>query len=66
MEKRQPTMRKILKFCLTTNKGLVTEFAGRKLGTSPWFKKARSIGEKVVRAQGEKEDFSWERVKIKS
>jgi len=38
-----------------TNKGLVTEFEARELGTNPRFKKPRSIGEKVEEAQGQKE-----------
>jgi len=48
-----------------TNKGLVTEFEERKLGTNPRFKKARSIGEKVVRARRKKEDSIGEDVVIK-
>jgi hypothetical protein len=37
----------------------------RKLGTNPWFKKARSIGEKVARARDKKEDFTGEDVLIR-
>jgi hypothetical protein len=40
-----------------TNKGLVPEFSERKLGTNPWFKKPRHIGEKVAKAEGQKEGF---------
>ncbi len=38
----------------------------RKLGTSPWFKKARSIGGKVARARDKKEGSTGEDVSIKS
>jgi hypothetical protein len=45
-----------------TNKGLVTEFEERELGTNPWFKKPRVIGEKVVKAQGKIEVCRREKI----
>jgi len=36
----------------------------RELGTNPWFKKPRAIGEKVGKLQGKCKGFAWGRLRI--
>jgi len=49
-----------------TNTGLVTEFSERELGTNPWFKKPRAIGEKVAKAHGKVKGFALRKGQNKS